>query len=85
MGTTWRWQVDSAEDVYKGALEGHKRKIGMLRGMMGVRPERFEEAKRVRHCALSLVGEPIFCTYTLTPREPLPNRICRGSVNLDMC
>jgi len=61
VGTTWRWQVDPPEEVYKGALEGHYAKINMLKGMMGVRPERYEEAKRVRHCALSLVGEPIFC------------------------
>ena len=61
VGTTWRWQVDDAETVYKGALEGHYGKINMLKGMMGVKAERYEEAKRVRHCALSLVGEPIFC------------------------
>ena len=64
VGTTWRWQVDPPEEVYKGALEGHYKKIGVLRGMMGVREERWEEAKRVRHCALSLVGEPIFCITT---------------------
>jgi tRNA wybutosine-synthesizing protein 1 len=32
----------------------------MMRGVPGVRAERFEEAMRIRHCALSLVGEPIF-------------------------
>lgn len=61
VGTTWRWQVDPPEMVYKGALEGHYKKIGILKGMMGVKVERYEEAKKVRHCALSLVGEPIFC------------------------
>ena len=61
VGTTWRWQVDPPEVVYKGALEGHYSKINMLKGMLGVKPARYEEAKRVRHCALSLVGEPIFC------------------------
>ena len=64
VGTTWRWQVDPPEVVYNGALEGHYSKINMLKGMMGVKPARFEEAKRVRHCALSLVGEPIFCTLS---------------------
>ena len=64
VGTTWRWQVDPPEVVYKGALEGHYAKINMLKGMMGVKPARYEEAKRVRHCALSLVGEPIFCTLS---------------------
>ena len=61
VGTSWRWQVDPPEIIYKGALEGHYQKINMLKGMMGVRPERLKEARRVRHCALSLVGEPIFC------------------------
>ena len=32
----------------------------MLKGVPGVRAERFAEAMRIRHCALSLVGEPIF-------------------------
>lgn len=32
----------------------------MMRGVPGVRAERFAEAMRIRHCALSLVGEPIF-------------------------
>jgi tRNA wybutosine-synthesizing protein 1 len=65
VGTTWRWQVDPPEKVYQGALEGHYKKINVLKGMMGVKAVRYEEAKRVRHCALSLVGEPIFCTVTL--------------------
>ena len=30
-----------------------------MAGVPGTLPSRFEEAKRVRHCALSLVGEPI--------------------------
>jgi len=30
-----------------------------LTGVPGVRPERFEEGLTVKHCALSLVGEPI--------------------------
>jgi tRNA wybutosine-synthesizing protein 1 len=79
VGTTWRWQVDPPEEVYRGALEGHYSKIKMLRGMMGVREERWEEAKRVRHCALSLVGEPIFCNITL----PLAHLEIDGGLMLD--
>jgi tRNA wybutosine-synthesizing protein 1 len=41
------------------ALEKHRKMIKTLRGVPGVLPERFEEAKRIKHCALSLVGEPI--------------------------
>jgi len=60
VGTTWRWQVDPPDLIFAGAKEGHYKKIKMMRGVPGVRAERFEEAMRIRHCALSLVGEPIF-------------------------
>ena len=60
VSTTWRWQVDEPEMIFQGAKEGHYKKIKMMRGVPGVRSERFEEAMRIRHCALSLVGEPIF-------------------------
>lgn len=56
----WRWEVDPPEVVMKGALEGHYKKIKQMRGVPGIDMDRFEEAFRVRHCALSLVGEPIF-------------------------
>ncbi|KAJ9604495.1 Fe-S oxidoreductase [Cladophialophora chaetospira] len=60
VSTTWRWTIDPPDMIFQGAKEGHYRKIKMLRGVPGVRSERFEEAMRIRHCALSLVGEPIF-------------------------
>lgn len=60
VGTTWRWKVDPPELIFEGAREGHLRKIRMMKGVPGVRAERFQEAMRIRHCALSLVGEPIF-------------------------
>ncbi|KAI4125663.1 MAG: hypothetical protein LQ347_005290, partial [Umbilicaria vellea] len=60
VGTTWRWKVDPPEMIFNGVKEGHYRKIKMMRGVPGVRAERFAEAMRIRHCALSLVGEPIF-------------------------
>lgn len=60
VGTTWRWQVDPPDLIFNGAKEGHYKKIKMMRGVPGVRAERFHEAMRIRHCALSLVGEPIF-------------------------
>lgn len=46
--------------IFNGVKEGHYKKIKMLKGIPGVRAERFAEAMRIRHCALSLVGEPIF-------------------------
>ena len=60
VGTTWRWQVDPPDVIFAGVKAGHYKKIKMMRGVPGVRAERFEEAMRIRHCALSLVGEPIF-------------------------
>ncbi|PKY09359.1 Fe-S oxidoreductase [Aspergillus campestris IBT 28561] len=63
VGTTWRWKVDSPELIFDGVKDGHYKKIKMLRGVPGVRAERFAEAMRIRHCALSLVGEPIFYPY----------------------
>ncbi|KAI6712065.1 hypothetical protein B2J93_6237 [Marssonina coronariae] len=60
VGTTWRWKVDAPELIFDGVKAGHYQKIKMMRGVPGVRAERFAEAMRIRHCALSLVGEPIF-------------------------
>lgn len=60
VGTTWRWKIDPPDMIFNGVKEGHYKKIKMLRGVPGVRAERFAEAMRIRHCALSLVGEPIF-------------------------
>lgn len=60
VGTTWRWKVDPPDVIFQGALEGHYKKIKQMRGVPGVVAERFEEAFQVKHCALSLVGEPIF-------------------------
>ena len=60
VATTWRWKVDPPDLIFEGAKREHLRKIKMMRGVPGVRAERFQEAMRIRHCALSLVGEPIF-------------------------
>ncbi|EPX71990.1 wybutosine biosynthesis protein Tyw1 [Schizosaccharomyces octosporus yFS286] len=63
VGTEWRWKVDPPELIMKGVLESHYAKLKLMRGVPGVRQDRFLEASRVRHCALSLVGEPIFYPY----------------------
>ncbi|KAL2359567.1 hypothetical protein RJZ56_007582 [Blastomyces dermatitidis] len=60
VGTTWRWKVDPPDLIFDGVKAEHYKKIKMLRGVPGVRAERFAEAMSIRHCALSLVGEPIF-------------------------
>ncbi|CAO2654730.1 Nn.00g114630.m01.CDS01 [Neocucurbitaria sp. VM-36] len=60
VGTTWRWITDAPELIFDGITAAHYKKIKMMKGVPGVRAERFSEAMRIRHCALSLVGEPIF-------------------------
>ncbi|KAI9722010.1 MAG: hypothetical protein M1812_001970 [Candelaria pacifica] len=60
VGTTWRWKVDPPDLIFEGVKDGHYKKIKMMKGVPGVRAERFAEAMKIRHCALSLVGEPIF-------------------------
>lgn len=49
--------------IFEGAKQAHLKKIKTMRGVPGVRAERFQEAMKIRHCALSLVGEPIFYPY----------------------
>ena len=55
----WRWEVDEPEYILENALKGHYSMIKQMRGVPGVIAERFAKAFEVRHCALSLVGEPI--------------------------
>merc|ERR1711977_290449 len=45
--------------IVDGAIDEHVRMIRTLKGVPGVQTERFADALTVRHCALSLVGEPI--------------------------
>ncbi|SSD59505.1 probable tRNA wybutosine-synthesizing protein 1 [Saccharomycodes ludwigii] len=55
----WRWEIDEPEYILEEGLKGHYSKIKQMRGVPGVRADRFQKAFQVRHCALSLVGEPI--------------------------
>ncbi|XP_038141891.1 S-adenosyl-L-methionine-dependent tRNA 4-demethylwyosine synthase TYW1 isoform X2 [Cyprinodon tularosa] len=59
VGTEWRWKMDPAEKILQDGLEKHQLMIRQFRGVPGVKPERYEEGLAVKHCALSLVGEPI--------------------------
>ncbi|XP_036927609.1 S-adenosyl-L-methionine-dependent tRNA 4-demethylwyosine synthase TYW1 [Acanthopagrus latus] len=59
VGTEWRWKMDPAEKILQDSLEKHQNMIRQFRGVPGVKPERYEEGLAVKHCALSLVGEPI--------------------------
>ncbi|XP_074870062.1 S-adenosyl-L-methionine-dependent tRNA 4-demethylwyosine synthase TYW1-like isoform X5 [Carettochelys insculpta] len=59
VGTEWRWKMDQPEMILREAIENHQSLIKQFKGVPGVRIDRFEEGMVVKHCALSLVGEPI--------------------------
>jgi len=59
VGTSWKWRTDEPDFIVTQSIEKHRIMIRECRGIPGVRKDRFAEAMTVRHCALSLVGEPI--------------------------
>ncbi|XP_054703771.1 S-adenosyl-L-methionine-dependent tRNA 4-demethylwyosine synthase TYW1B isoform X1 [Grus americana] len=59
VGTAWRWKMDQPEMILQEAIENHQNMIKQFKGVSGVKADRFEEAMTAKHCALSLVGEPI--------------------------
>jgi len=59
VGTEWKWNKDNPELIFEGALKAHYGMINEFKGVPGVQEKRFQEAMSARHCALSLVGEPI--------------------------
>ena len=59
----WRWETDEPEFILENALAAHYSMIKQMRGVPGVIADRFINAFKVAHCALSLVGEPILYPY----------------------
>ena len=59
VGTSWRWKQDSPVTIVKQALALHDQMVKQMKGVPGVHMDRLADARTVRHCALSLVGEPI--------------------------
>lgn len=59
VGTEWKWKMDKAEEILEGALKNHYALVNQFKGVPGVIPERLAEGLQAKHCALSLVGEPI--------------------------
>lgn len=51
--------TDEPEFILNEGIRLHCAEMKQLKGAEGVVPERFAQAQQVRHCALSLVGEPI--------------------------
>lgn len=59
VGKEWRWKTDDPYYIVDQAVQTHVQMIKETRGIPGVQLDRWEEAHTVKHCALSLVGEPI--------------------------
>ncbi|PWA71229.1 flavodoxin family protein / radical SAM domain-containing protein [Artemisia annua] len=59
VGKSWQWQMDDPLMIVNSALDQHKKMIKQMKGVPGVTAERLSEGLSPRHCALSLVGEPI--------------------------
>lgn len=59
VGKEWRWKTDDPHFIVEEAVQKHVQMIKEAKGIPGVRMDRWQEALTVRHCALSLVGEPI--------------------------
>ncbi|XP_078430440.1 flavodoxin family protein / radical SAM domain-containing protein [Wolffia australiana] len=59
VGKSWLWEMDGPLEIVAGALDQHTKMIRQMKGVPGVREEQFLEGLSPRHCALSLVGEPI--------------------------
>eukprot|EP00793_Prasinoderma_coloniale_P001344 PRCOL_00005119-RA len=59
VGRSWKWEMDPPDELVAGVLEQHRRMIREFGGVPGVQPQRLKEGLEVKHCALSLVGEPI--------------------------
>lgn len=59
VGKSWRWKMDDPIDIVNSAIDQHTKMIKQMKGVPGVKLERLSEGLSPRHCALSLVGEPI--------------------------
>jgi tRNA wybutosine-synthesizing protein 1 len=59
VATSWKWKADPADEIVAEAVKLHTNLIKQLKGVPGVTEETHNSAMTVKHCALSLVGEPI--------------------------
>ncbi|XP_020092095.1 S-adenosyl-L-methionine-dependent tRNA 4-demethylwyosine synthase [Ananas comosus] len=59
VGKSWRWKMDDPLEIVDAAIDQHTKMIKQMKGVPGVKQERLDEGLSPRHCALSLVGEPI--------------------------
>ncbi|KAL7244999.1 hypothetical protein ACSBR2_000362 [Camellia fascicularis] len=59
VGKSWQWKMDDPLDIVNSAIDLHTKMIRQMKGVPGVKLERLTEGLSPKHCALSLVGEPI--------------------------
>ncbi|ONI32680.1 hypothetical protein PRUPE_1G379500 [Prunus persica] len=59
VGKSWQWKMDDPLEIVNSAIDLHTKMIKQMKGVPGVTLERLTEGLSPRHCALSLVGEPI--------------------------
>ncbi|XP_074280027.1 S-adenosyl-L-methionine-dependent tRNA 4-demethylwyosine synthase [Silene latifolia] len=59
VGKSWRWKMDDPLEIVNTAIDLHTKMIKQMKGVPGVQEKRLAEGLVPRHCALSLVGEPI--------------------------
>ncbi|KAH9300010.1 hypothetical protein KI387_011593, partial [Taxus chinensis] len=74
VGKSWRWKLDDPLQIVEGAIDQHTKMIKQMKGVPGVTQERLTEGLTPRHCALSLVGEPIMYPEINTLVEELHRR-----------
>jgi len=74
VGKTWRWKTDDPNFIVDEAVKAHVKMIKETKGIPGVNPQRWKEAHTVKHCALSLVGEPVMYPRINEFLEDLHNR-----------
>ncbi|XP_057871082.2 S-adenosyl-L-methionine-dependent tRNA 4-demethylwyosine synthase [Cryptomeria japonica] len=74
VGKSWRWKLDDPLKIVEGAIDQHTKMIKQMKGVPGVTQERLTEGLTPRHCALSLVGEPIMYPEINTLVEELHRR-----------
>ncbi|KAF6136260.1 hypothetical protein GIB67_042745 [Kingdonia uniflora] len=74
VGKSWRWKMDDPLEIVNSAIEQHTKMIKQMKGVPGVKPECLAEGLLPRHCALSLVGEPIMYPEINTLVDELHHR-----------
>lgn len=74
VGKSWQWEMDDPIEIVNTAIDLHTNMIKQMKGVPGVTLERLNEGLSPRHCALSLVGEPIMYPEINALVDELHNR-----------